>query len=92
MEKCTYCVQRINKARVKAREEDRKINDGDITTACEQVCPTGSIVFGDVNDPNSKVNKLKSSERNYHVLAGLNLKPRTTYLAEIRNPNEKIRS
>ena len=91
MEKCTYCVQRINKTRVKSRNEGRKIRDGEIKTACEQACPTSSITFGDVNDPSTKVSLLKKRDRNYGMLEELNLKPRTTYLAGINNPNPAIR-
>ncbi len=91
MEKCTYCVQRINKARVASRNEDRFIKDGEIKTACEQVCPTSSIVFGDTNDPSTEVSRLKKKDRNYHLLAELNIKPRTTYLAAINNPNKEVK-
>jgi len=90
MEKCTYCVQRIQNAKIGAELEDRKVNDGEIVTACQAVCPTEAIVFGDVNDPNSRVSKLKQSERNYSLLGELNTKPRTTYLSQLKNPNPQI--
>ena len=90
MEKCTYCVQRINHARVAAKLEDRKIRDGEVLTACQSVCPTEAIVFGDINDPNSRVSQLKKSPLNYPLLAELNTRPRTTYLAVVRNPNTEL--
>jgi molybdopterin-containing oxidoreductase family iron-sulfur binding subunit len=90
MEKCTYCVQRIQGAKIQSELEGRKVRDGEIVTACQAVCPTEAIVFGDVNDPNSRVSKLKAEKRNYSLLAELNTKPRTTYLSALRNPNPEI--
>jgi molybdopterin-containing oxidoreductase family iron-sulfur binding subunit len=85
MEKCTYCVQRIGAARADARIEDRRLRDGEVMTACQQACPTQAIVFGDVNDPDSAVSRLKRSSRNYALLGNLNTQPRTTYLARIES-------
>ena len=92
MEKCTYCVQRISEHRIDSEREDRKIGDRELQTACQQSCPANAIVFGNINDPESRVTKLKSNPRNYSLLADLNTRPRTTYLAEIRNPNEELES
>jgi molybdopterin-containing oxidoreductase family iron-sulfur binding subunit len=90
MEKCTYCVQRINQHRIDAEREDRKIADGELETACQQSCPAQAITFGNINDPNSQVSRLKKGSRNYSLLADLNTRPRTTYLAEITNPNPEL--
>jgi molybdopterin-containing oxidoreductase family iron-sulfur binding subunit len=90
MEKCTYCVQRINHARVAAKLEDRQIRDGEIVTACEAACPTQAIVFGNLNDPNSRIARAKASPLNYSLLGELNTRPRTTYLAIVRNPNIEL--
>jgi molybdopterin-containing oxidoreductase family iron-sulfur binding subunit len=90
MEKCTYCVQRINLARIGAKLEDRGIRDGEIVTACQAACPTNAIVFGDINDPGSQVATIKRSPLNYTLLAELNTKPRTSYLAVVRNPNTEL--
>jgi MoCo/4Fe-4S cofactor protein with predicted Tat translocation signal len=92
MEKCTYCVQRITQHRIDSEREDRKIQDGELQTACQQSCPANAIIFGNINDPNSRVSKLKANPRNYSLLADLNTRPRTTYLAEIRNPNPELES
>ncbi len=90
MEKCTYCIQRITSARIAAEKANRPIRDGEILTACQAVCPTDAIVFGNVNDPTSRVAQLKASDRDYALLAELGTRPRTTYLAAIRNPNPAL--
>jgi MoCo/4Fe-4S cofactor protein with predicted Tat translocation signal len=90
MEKCTYCIQRISAARINSENENRKIRDGEIKTACQQVCPANAIVFGDLSDANSRVSKLKSHKLNFSMLGELNTRPRTTYLAKLRNPNPKL--
>ena len=90
MEKCTYCVQRINGVRIDAEVEGRPIRDLEILTACQQVCPSNAIVFGDLNDPRSRVTQWKAGPRNYALLSNLNTRPRTTYLASLKNPNPEI--
>ena len=97
MEKCTYCIQRITWARIDSEREGDKggkitgqVRDGELQTACQQSCPTNAITFGNINDRSSKVSKAKSDPRNYSLLADLNTRPRTTYLAEVRNPNPEL--
>jgi len=101
MEKCTYCIQRINAARIQAEVEEaqlqkanpnarRVIRDGEVVTACQQACPTDAIVFGDINDRDSRVSRIKSQPRNYGVLTDLNTRPRTSYIANVVNPNMEI--
>ncbi len=90
MEKCTYCVQRINHARIEAKVEGRQIRDGEIITACQQACPSEAIIFGDINDPHSAVAQRKGVALNYTLLEELGNRPRTSYLARIRNPNPRL--
>jgi MoCo/4Fe-4S cofactor protein with predicted Tat translocation signal len=90
MEKCTYCVQRINAAKITSEEENRSVREGEIVTACQGACPANALEFGNINDPNSRVAKLKAQSRNYSLLDDLNTRPRTTYLARVRNPNPEI--
>jgi molybdopterin-containing oxidoreductase family iron-sulfur binding subunit len=90
MEKCTYCVQRIQRAKLTAEKEDRHVRDGEVMTACQQTCPTEAIIFGDINDKGSRVARLKEEPRNYSLLAELNTQPRTTYLGAVRNTNDDL--
>ena len=80
MEKCTFCVQRIQEGKNRARREDREVGDGDVTPACAQTCPADAIIFGDLNDPESRVAQLAEHPRNYHILEQLNTRPAVTYL------------
>jgi Fe-S-cluster-containing dehydrogenase component len=91
MEKCTYCVQRISKARLQAGMENRDIEDGEVVTACQAVCPTRAIIFGDISQTKSQVSQEKASPLSYGLLEDLNTKPRTTYLAAVRNPHPELR-
>jgi molybdopterin-containing oxidoreductase family iron-sulfur binding subunit len=90
MEKCSYCVQRISAAKIEADKENRAVRDGEIVTACQQACPASAITFGNINDKGSKVAKLQADERSYQVLADLNTRPRTKYVAAVLNPNSEL--
>lgn len=92
MEKCSYCVQRINLARIDAKKEDRPIRDGEIVTACQQTCPTQAINFGNIKDPNAVISKEKADSLTYGILTDLGTRPRTTYMARLRNPNPELES
>ncbi|MDQ3396763.1 MAG: hypothetical protein M3511_03170, partial [Deinococcota bacterium] len=90
MEKCTYCVQHISRARIDAEIQNRRVQDGEVTPACAAACPGRAITFGDINDPNSRVFQVKSSMLNYGLLTELNTHPRTSYLARLDNPNPEL--
>lgn len=90
MEKCTYCVQRINAARIEAKKENRPIEDGEVVTACAQACPTRAITFGNIKDPNSAAAAKRNDKRTYMLLEELNTYPRTTYMGRVRNPNPQL--
>ncbi len=90
MEKCQFCVQRVREAGIEARNAGKEMVDGDVQTACQQACPAQAITFGDVADPASRVSVVKQNDRNYALLPELNVKPRTTYLARLRNPNPAL--
>jgi len=92
MEKCSYCVQRIDAARIDAKKENRPIRDGEVKTACQAVCPTRAITFGNLNDPMSDVAALQESPLRYVLLEELGARPRTSYLTQVRNPNPDVRS
>jgi molybdopterin-containing oxidoreductase family iron-sulfur binding subunit len=92
MEKCTYCIQRIQEVKIESeKDNNRPIKDGEIQTACQQTCPADAIVFGDLNDPNSRVAKLHAEPRSFGLLEELNTRPRTAYLAEVRNPHGDLK-
>jgi MoCo/4Fe-4S cofactor protein with predicted Tat translocation signal len=90
MEKCTYCVQRIQVGKIAAKNDRRPLDDGEIVTACQQACPTRAIEFGDLNLPESRVSQAHADPRAYAMLSELNVKPRTKYLARIRNPHPEL--
>ena len=90
MEKCTFCIQRIQHAKIESEKEGRKVRDGEIKTACQATCPTDAIIFGDLNDPQSRVARFAAQKRAYGVLDDLNTQPRTRYLASVRNPNQAL--
>ena len=90
MEKCTYCVQRIDEARQNAKIQNREIRDGEVVTACQQACPTNAIVFGNLNDKRSAISHLKAEPHDYTLLGELGTRPRTTFLAKLSNPNPEI--
>jgi molybdopterin-containing oxidoreductase family iron-sulfur binding subunit len=90
MEKCTYCIQRIQEAKIQADIDNRPVRDGEIITACQQACPAHAIVFGNLNDKTSQVAKLRANVRSYQVIADINTRPRTTYVAEILNPSSQL--
>jgi molybdopterin-containing oxidoreductase family iron-sulfur binding subunit len=90
IEKCSYCLQRINQAKSQAKLDNRPITDKDLKSACQQACPAGAIAFGNINDPNSQVSNWKRSDRNYSILQEMNTRPRTTYLVKLRNPHPDL--
>ncbi len=92
MEKCTYCIQRVQNGKINARNEGRPVEDGEIQTACQTACPSQAIVFGDLKDPNSRVSQLQRSVRAYDMLGELNIKPRTRYLARVRNTHPRLKT
>ena len=91
IEKCTYCVQRIQKAKIQARREGRAVVDGEVTVACQQVCPADAISFGDINDPNTAVSKKRCVDRHYGLLSDVGTRPRTRFLGKVRNPSPEMK-
>jgi len=87
MEKCTFCIQRIEAVKIAAANERRPIRDGEIVPACAQTCPTQAIAFGDLKDPQSRVSRLHAHSRSYGILGGLDTRPRNLYMARLRNPS-----
>jgi molybdopterin-containing oxidoreductase family iron-sulfur binding subunit len=87
MEKCNYCLQRINAVKIQSKNDRRPVRDGEIVTACEQTCPTQAITFGDLNDAESRVRKAHAHQRTYAMLQELNVRPRTQYMARLKNPS-----
>ncbi len=90
MEKCSYCIQRVRSANQQANLEDRVIRDGEVKTACQQSCPTRAIAFGNMLDENSEVSQMRRNDRRYELLAELSVKPRTSYLGRVSNPNPAL--
>ena len=90
VEKCSFCVQRIQENKEQAKLENRKLEDGEVTPACAQACPSNALIFGDLNDPESRVSKLVESNRNYHLLEELHTKPTVSYMTKVRNMGAKI--
>jgi molybdopterin-containing oxidoreductase family iron-sulfur binding subunit len=93
IEKCSYCVQRIEGAKINARQQGRvRLRDGEVISACQQACPTGAITFGNINDPTALVTKRRNRDRNYALLAEVGTRPRTRFLGKIRNPNPEMKT
>jgi molybdopterin-containing oxidoreductase family iron-sulfur binding subunit len=90
MEKCSYCVQRINVAKIDADKENRTVRDGEVVTACQQACPASAITFGNMNDKKSKLSADRGQQRSYQVIADINTRPRTTYVAAVLNMNQEL--
>jgi molybdopterin-containing oxidoreductase family iron-sulfur binding subunit len=92
MEKCSFCIQRIQAGKLSAKRENRKVQDGEVKTACMSACPSNAIVFGDMNDPNSEISKLYKNERSYHMLEEVGIKPSVSYMTKIRNVESNHKS